>query len=63
MTGAPFALELKVDLVQGHKIMCAVSGAKGVLSRTRSTGEWGVKTADGKKPMDEKSMYATTCSF
>jgi hypothetical protein len=64
MTGAPFALELKVALLQGHKIMCSVMGAKGVLSRTRATGEWGVKNPDGSKvPMDDKSTYSTTCSF
>lgn len=63
MTGAPFALELKVALVQGHKIMCAVTGAKGVLTRNRGTGEWGVKTGDGKVPLDENSTYSTTCAF
>jgi hypothetical protein len=63
MTGAPFALELKVALEQGHKIMAAVAGAKGVLTRNRTTGEWGVKTGGGKVPLDDSSMYATTCSF
>jgi hypothetical protein len=63
MTGAPFALELKIALVQGHKIMCAVAGAKGVLSRNRGTGEWSVKSGGGKVPLDENSMYATTCAF
>lgn len=29
--GAPYALELKVALVQGHKVMCSVNGAKGFL--------------------------------
>lgn len=42
LTGAPFALELKVALVQGHKIMCAVLGAKGMLARNRATGAWSV---------------------
>jgi len=64
MTGAPYALELKVALVQGHKIMCAVMGAKGVLSRNKTTGAWGVHTSSGKKPLgDTGTMYATTKSF
>jgi hypothetical protein len=63
-TGAPFALELKLALVQGHKIMCAVTGAKGVLTRNRATGAWGVITNSGKKPMgDAGTMYATTKPF
>jgi hypothetical protein len=64
MTGAPYALELKVALVQGHKIMCAVAGAKGILTRNRGTGEWGVKTGSGKQPLgDPGTMYATTKPF
>ncbi len=63
MTGAPFALELKLALVQGHKIMSAVAGAKGVLTRNRGTGEWGVKKDGATQPLDDKSLYATTCSF
>jgi len=39
--GAPFALELKVALVQGHKIMCSVDGAKGYLDLTGG-GNWSI---------------------
>jgi len=64
LTGAPFALELKIALVQGHKIMCAVAGAKGILTRNRATGDWGVITSSGNKPMgDAGTMYATTRPF
>jgi hypothetical protein len=64
MTGAPYALELKLALVQGHKIMCAVAGAKGILARNRTTGEFSVKTSSGKEPMgDPGTMYATTKPF
>jgi hypothetical protein len=64
LTGAPYALELKVALVQGHKIMCAVAGAKGILTRNRGTGEWGVKTGGGKQPLgDPGTMYTTTKPF
>jgi hypothetical protein len=64
LTGAPYALELKVALVQGQKIMCAVAGAKGVLSRNRATGAWSVITSSGKKPMgDAGTMYGTTKAF
>ncbi|MCX6632062.1 MAG: hypothetical protein NTW28_31010 [Candidatus Solibacter sp.] len=36
--GAPYALELEVALVQGHKIMCSVNGAKGFLDL--ANGNW-----------------------
>jgi hypothetical protein len=63
-TGAPYALELKVALVQGHKIMCAVLGAKGTLTRNKTTGEWGVVTSSGKKPLgDTGTTYTTTKPF
>lgn len=38
--GAPYALELKVALVQGHKVMCAVDGAKGFLDLAH--GNWSI---------------------
>jgi len=64
MTGAPFALELKLALVQGHKIMCSVSGAKGVLSRNRATNEWSVKpNPQTRQPLGPATTYQTTCSF
>jgi hypothetical protein len=34
------ALELKVALVQGHKIMCSVNGAKGFLDLAQ--GKWSI---------------------
>jgi hypothetical protein len=44
--------------------MCAVAGAKGLLTRNRTTGAWGVITNSGKKPMgDAGTMYATTKPF
>ena len=63
MTGAPFALELKLALVQGHKIMCSVSGAKGVLSRNRTTNVWSVKNPGTQEPLGPGTTYQTTCSF
>jgi hypothetical protein len=64
LTGAPFALELKVALVQGHKIMCSVSGAKGILYRNRTTGNWTVGVNGGRENFGTgSSIYATTKSF
>jgi hypothetical protein len=65
LTGSPFALNLKVELVQGHKIMCSVLGVKGLLGRHRTTGEWVVCKAVGAAPeaVSASTTYATTCSF
>jgi hypothetical protein len=61
MTGAPFALELKVALVQGHKIMCSVQGMKGNLQRNRTTGAWSVATQAGNVSCKQGSYQTTKC--
>jgi len=65
--GAPYALELKVALVQGHKIMCAVAAPTrfvGVnndatlhVGELTPAGNWGATT-----PADQ-AMYGTTKAF
>jgi hypothetical protein len=68
MTGAPYALELKVELVQGHKIMCSVMGMKGTLVRSGPVGvgsSWTVKNPSSgvKQSMTSKTTYSTTKAF
>ena len=61
--GAPYALELKVALVQGHKVMCSVDGRKGFLGLFPG-GQWVVKTQPDENAADvAKPMYATTQPF
>jgi hypothetical protein len=65
--GAPYALELKVTLVQGHKIMCSVDGAKGFLDL--AGGNWSI-AKDMNDPVGSGpglkaggSQYKTTRAF
>lgn len=66
--GAPFALELKVALVQGHKIMCSVSAptryvgvnddASLYVGELDGAGNW-----TGAPTPAAKSMYSTSKAF
>jgi hypothetical protein len=62
--GAPFALELKITLVQRYKIMCGVSAPLGRVG-TNIVGEWKVRKDDGTSvPFGEEgSAFSTTKSF
>lgn len=63
----PFALNLKVELVQGYKIMCSVSAptrfvgvyddSSLLVGELNPDGSWGAQTSAGK------AMYATTKNF
>jgi hypothetical protein len=65
--GAPYALELKVALVQGHKIMCSVDGAKGFLDL--ANGNWSIAknlsdpVGSGPALNAAGSQYKTTRAF
>jgi len=65
--GAPYALELKVALVQGHKIMCSVDGAKGYLDLAH--GNWSIAknlsdpVGSGPALNAAGSQYKTTRPF
>lgn len=61
--GAPYALELKVALVQGHKVMCSVEGARGFLGLD-PFGQWSVKHQPDWNAADvAKPVFATTRAF
>jgi hypothetical protein len=64
LLGAPYALELKVCLVQSHKIMCSVSAPRGTVG-TNLLGQWKVKLPSGGSiPLGEKgSTFETTKPF
>jgi len=64
MSGAPFALNLKVALVQAHKIMCSVSAPTGWLSPDdKWDGSWTVEVADRVFKPADKAFYRTTKCF
>ena len=58
--GAAYALELKVDLVQRHKVMCSVLGMKGFLGVNR-LGELDVIDKYGQSVPDQ--TFETTRAF
>lgn len=68
--GAPFALELKVELVQGQKIMCSVSAPKNYVSVRADSSLYvdeDVEAPDGSLVAtaipQNKAFFATTGAF